>query len=128
MLSVSAFLLSVPLLVIGAALAVGLRSNRASAAVALATQAGAIVLVLTGIGPALLGGRPLELIWPWPPPITMIAFRVDALGAFFLAWSLPMTFLGTVYAIGYLRPYFTHGRHGGPHFALLNLVSIAALR
>ncbi|MEO8184425.1 MAG: proton-conducting transporter membrane subunit [Deltaproteobacteria bacterium] len=123
--SLSVFLLSVPVLVIGAALAVGLRSNRASAAISLATQAGAIVLVLTGIGPALFEGRALELVWPWPPPITTIAFRVDALGAFFLAWSLPMTFLGTVYAVGYLRPYFMHGRHGGPHFALLNLVALS---
>jgi hydrogenase-4 component B len=57
--------------------------------------------------------------------INSIAFRVDALGAFFLAWSLPMTLLGTAYAVGYLRPYFHRGRNGGSHFALLNLVSLS---
>jgi hydrogenase-4 component B len=47
------------------------------------------------------------------------------LGAFFLAWSLPMTLLGTIYAVGYLEPYFVKGRHGGPHFALLNMISVS---
>jgi len=121
----SAFLLSLPVLVVGAAIAVALRSNRASAAVSLVTQAVAAVLVLGGVWPCLRGGKALQLVWPWPPPIGTITFRVDALGAFFLAWSLPMTFLGTVYAIGYLRPYFARGRHGGPHFALLNLIAVS---
>src|SRR4029079_8406854 len=39
--------------------------------------------------------------------------------------SLPMTFLGTLYSVGYLRPYFQHGRNGAPHFALLNLTSLS---
>jgi hydrogenase-4 component B len=121
----ASLLLAIPLLVIGAALAVVSRSNRASAAISLGTQAGAIVLVLTATVPCLLRGKTLESSWPWPPPIHAIAFRVDALGAFFLAWSLPMTFLGTVYAVGYLAPYFEKGRHGGPHFALLNLISLS---
>jgi len=119
------FLLSVPVLVVGALLAVGLRSNRASAAVALASQACACILVLLGVGRPLFGGAAIELLWPWPPPITTIPFRVDALGAFFLAWSLPLTLLGTLYAIGYLRPSFESGRHGGPHFALLNVVALS---
>ncbi len=121
----SPFLLSLPLLVVGAVLAVALRSNRASAAVALVTQALAALLVLVGVWPSLRGGQPLQQVWPWPAPIGTITFRVDALGAFFLAWSLPMTWLGTVYAIGYLRPYFARGRHGGPHFALLNLIAVS---
>ena len=48
-----------------------------------------------------------------------------ALSAFFLVWSLPMTLLGTLYAVGYLRPYFDAGRNGGPHFALLKMVSLS---
>lgn len=116
-------LLSLPVLLAGAALAVGLRSNRAAALVAIVTQAVASMLVLAGVVPLLAGGSSLELTWAWPLPIGAIAFRVDALGAFFLSWSLPMTLVGTVYAVGYLRPYFTKGRHGGPHYALLNVVA-----
>ena len=116
-------LLSLPILLVGAALALGLRSNRASGAVAIGSQLCAAGLVLVDVLPLLGGKGALALDLPWPAPIGMIAFRVDALAAFFLAWSLPMTLLGTVYAIGYLQPYFARGRRGGSHFALLNLVA-----
>lgn len=119
------FLLSVPVLLVGAALALALRSNLARALAALASQLVAGGLVLVSILPILRGGYALEVVWPWPSPINSIAFRVDALGAFFLAWSLPMTTLGTLYAVGYLRPYFERGRNGGWHFALLNLVCLS---
>ncbi len=118
-------LLSLPVLLGGAALALALRSNRASAAVAITTQLVATGLVLGGAWPLLEGGAPLELTWPWPQPIDHIVFRLDALGAFFLAWSLPLTLLGTVYAVNSLEPSFAKGRHGAPHFALLNVVSVS---
>lgn len=119
------FLLSVPVLLVGVAFALALRSNFAGALAALVSQAAASALVLVSLLPTLLGGAALEVVWPWPRPISSIAFRVDALAAFFLAWSLPMTLLGTAYAVGYLRPYFQRGRNGGSHFALLNLVSLS---
>lgn len=119
------FLLSVPVLLIGAALALALRSNLARAVAALLSQATATGIVLVSLLPTLRGEAALEVVWPWPSPIHSIAFRVDALGAFFLAWSLPMTFFGTLYAVGYLRPYFHGGRNGGSHFALLNLVCLS---
>ena len=118
-------LISLPVLLLGAGLALALRSNRSAAAVAIVTQLVASVLVLAGVARLLGGGAPLELTWPWPLPIGRIALRLDALGAFFLAWSLPLTLVGTIYAVGYLRPYFAKGRHGGPHFALLNMTSVA---
>jgi hydrogenase-4 component B len=121
----AALLLSVPVLVLGAAFALALRSNRASAAVAILTQALASVLVLAAVVPLLRGQAPVELSQSWSRPIETVTFRVDALGAFFLAWSLPMTLLGTIYASGYLKPYFARGRHGGPHFALLNMISVS---
>ena len=118
-------LLGLPVLLVGAVLSVSLRSNRASSAVSILSQAIASGLVIAGVLPLLRGGPAQELVWPWPRPVETIVFRLDGLGAFFLVWSLPMTLLGTVYAVGYLRPYFDRGRHGGTHFALLNLVSLS---
>lgn len=118
-------LLSLPVLLLGALVALVLPSNRTRAAAALGSQAIAAVLVLSTTLPLLAGAPALAAEQPWPRPIGSIAFRIDALGAFFLAWSLPMTLLGTIYATGYLRPYFAHKRNGGPHFALLNLVSLS---
>jgi hydrogenase-4 component B len=87
----------------------------------------ATALVLAAVGPVLLGGAPLTAEVAWAYPMGTLRVRLDALGAFFLAWSLPMTLLGSVYAVGYLRPYFDTGRHLGLHYALLNLTSLAFL-
>ncbi len=121
----SSVLIGIPILLVGAALALGLRSNRAAAAVTLGSQALATAFVLGGVAALLASGSTVELTWPWPLPIGRIAFRLDALGAFFLAWSLPMTLLGSLYAVGYLAPYFSKGRHAGPHYALLSMTSVS---
>jgi len=119
------FLLSVPVLLIGAALALALRSNLARGLAALISQVVSNAMIAVSLTPTLRGRGAMQIVWPWPNPIHSIAFRVDALGAFFLAWSLPMTTLGTLYALGYLRPYFRAGRNGGWHFALLNLICLS---
>lgn len=120
-----ALLFAIPVLLGGAVVCVVTRSNRLSALVALSTQGVGSALALLALVPVLKTSAALETVWSWPPPINQISFRVDALGAFFLAWSLPLTWLGTLYATSYLRPYLVKGRHGGPHYALLNLISLS---
>jgi hydrogenase-4 component B len=112
-------------LLLGAVLSLGLRSNGAKAAAAVLSQLLATFVTEWNVVPILLGGARWERTWHWPAPIDDIPFRLDALGAFFLSWSLPMTLLGTIYAIGYLRGDVERGRNGGPHYALLNLVSLS---
>ena len=124
-MTIALLLLSLPVLLGGALLALCLRSNRTRALAAIVSQALACALVGVGVMPLLGGGGELATAWPWPAPIETIVFRVDALGAFFLAWSLPLTLLGTIYAVGYLQPYFERGRNGGTHFALLNLTALS---
>ncbi|MCR4296687.1 MAG: proton-conducting membrane transporter [Elusimicrobia bacterium] len=115
------------ILLAGAALSLTLPGNRARAWAAIGTQAIATALILAVVIPIILGGAPISVEWSWPFPFEAVRVRVDALGAFFLAWSLPMTLLGSVYALGYLQPYFDKGRNGGPHFALLNVTSLSFL-
>ncbi len=90
----------------------------------LLAQAVATVLVESVALPILAGGPEIRESVTWPGPVGEIPIHVDAVGAFWLAFSLPMTFLGSVYALGYLRPYFGK-RHVGIHFALLSLTSLA---
>lgn len=99
--------------------------NFARAGVGLASQAIATGLVWSAAIPVLFGGRPVfgELAWAYP--VGMLRVRLDALGAFFLVWSLPMTLLGSIYAVGYLRSYFDSRRHLGMHYALLNLTALS---
>src|SRR6266542_1659114 len=114
-------------LVVGAVLALALRSNAARAWAAIISQAIATGLVLPMVLPVIARRATLHAAWSWSFPVEVISVQVDPLSAFFLAWSLPMTLLGTVYAVGYLRPYFARGRNGGSHFALLNMIALSFL-
>lgn len=113
------------LLLAGGALCLLPVRNAWRAGFGLISQAAATVLVWTAVVPVLLGAPALTLEMPWSHPIGAMHFKLDALGAFFLSWSLPMTLLGAVYAVGYLRKYFASARHVGVHFALLNMISLS---
>jgi hydrogenase-4 component B len=113
------------LLLAGAAACLLPMPNGWRAAAGLASQAIAMVLVLAVALPVVFGGTPLEGTQAWAHPVGTLKVRLDALGAFFLAWSLPMTLLGSVYAVGYLRRYFGSERHVGVHYALLNMTSLS---
>jgi hydrogenase-4 component B len=108
----------------GAGLILALRKNEHRAIAAVATQLAACVLVLFSAAPVLSGGEVLEASAAWSYPVESVRLRLDPLGAFFLAWSLPLTLLGTIYAVGYLRPYYAT-RNAGVQFALLNITALS---
>ncbi|GAB4215173.1 MAG: proton-conducting transporter membrane subunit [Rhodoferax sp.] len=114
-------------LLLGAALAMLPWRNGWRAAAGIASQVVATVLTWVAVVPVLAGQSEPYVELPWGYPIGAVHFRLDALGAFFLSWSLPMTLLGAVYAVGYLRKYFDSARHVGVHFALLNMISLSFL-
>jgi hydrogenase-4 component B len=116
---------AVLVLMLGAALCLLPVSNTVRAGCGLASQGLATALVWLAVAPVLLGAPELFIEMPWGYPMGSLRFRLDALGAFFLSWSLPMTLLGAVYAMGYLRKYFDGPRHVGVHFALLNMISLS---
>jgi hydrogenase-4 component B len=118
---------AVLVLMLGASLCLLPIRNSARAAVGLLSQSVALLLAWSVVLPVLFGGPAISGTFPWAYPIGELHFRLDALGAFFLSWSLPMTLLGSVYAVGYLKSYFAGPRHLGVHFALLNMVSLSFL-
>lgn len=113
------------LLLAGAAACLLPMRNGWRAALGLTSQALAMILVLSVGLPVVFGGAPVEGAQAWAHPVGTLKVRLDALGAFFLAWSLPMTLLGSVYAVGYLRRYFGSKRHVGVHYALLNMTALS---
>ena len=113
-------------LLAGAVLALALRDNVHRGWAAIATQSLATLLVLSCVLPVLFGAPARRASIGWSFPVDRIAVHLDALGAFFLAWSLPMTLLGTVYATGYLRPWF-RTRNAGVQYALLNVTALSFL-
>lgn len=116
---------AVVVLLLGAAACLLPLRNRTRAGIGVVSQAVATALVVSTVTPVLLGGAPITAELPWAYPVGTLRVRLDALGAFFLAWSLPMTLLGSIYAVGYLRPFFDTRRHLGLHYALLNLTSLS---
>lgn len=120
-------ILAVLVLMLGAGLCLLPVRNSYRAAFGLVSQGIALLLAWSVVVPVLLGAPAVSGTVPWAYPIGELHFRLDALGAFFLSWSLPMTLLGSVYAVGYLKSYFGGPRHLGVHFALLNMVSLSFL-
>ncbi|MGK5084019.1 proton-conducting transporter membrane subunit [Bdellovibrionota bacterium FG-1] len=118
-------LFAILLLLAGAALALTLPRNYHRAWASIGSQSAATLITLIAVVPALFNSKRLETVFQWSYPVSHIAVSVDATSAFFLAFSLPFTLLGTIYAFGYLAPDFEKQRHIGVHFALLNLVSVS---
>lgn len=118
-------ILAVLSLALGAGLCLLNASNRVRAMFGLVSQAIALALVWSVAIPVLLGGPEVSGGISWAYPINAVGVRLDALGAFFLVWSLPMTLLGSIYAVGYLKKYFDGPRHVGVHFALLNMIALS---
>src|SRR4051812_46024783 len=112
-----AFILaSVVALLVGTALCLLVPGNSRRAWVSISSQAIACIFVLIPTVPILVHGSELQGELHWSFPVDRIGLRIDALSAFFLAFSLPMTLAGTLYALGYLAPYFDKKRHAGLHF------------
>ena len=118
-------ILAVLTLLVGAGLCLLNVGNRVRAALGLLSQMIAMLLVWWVAIPVLMGAPEVTGGMAWAYPIGAVHFRLDALGAFFLSWSLPMTLLGSVYAVGYLQKYFQGPRHVGVHFALLNMIALS---
>ena len=120
----TALIAAVLVLLLGAAGCLLPLRNATRAGIGVASQGVATALALWAVVPVLAGGASLAADLPWAYPVGTLRLRLDALGAFFLAWSLPMTLLGSLYAVGYLKPAFRQStRNVGLHFALLNITA-----
>ena len=112
-------------LLLGAGLCVLPLRNRHRVMVGIGSQAIATALVWAVVLPVLFGGHEVAGELSWAYPVGIIRVRLDSLGAFFLAWSLPMTLLGSVYGAGYLASFLKGPRNLGVHYALLNMTSLS---
>ena len=108
-----------------AGLCIFVPGNRLRVSIGVGAQVVACLLVWATAWPVLMGAAPVIGEIHWTYPVGTPRVQLDALGAFFLVWSLPMTVLGSIYALGYLRRYRDSERNLGVHFALLNLTTIS---
>ncbi len=111
--------------IVGVVFSVSLPNNRVQVWANLASQLIACCLILSRTIPILLGGEDYAEVMPWSFPVEMIPVEINAVSAFFLTFSLPMTFLGSVFAVGYLSKDMDGSRHVGIHFAILSMVQLS---
>ncbi len=100
-------------------------------------KAKAILLcVFTGLGTgfivyssisAITGVTVLSKSVVFSYPIGNINLFVDPLSAFFLGFISIMSFIGTLYTIGYMKPYIGQGRTLSSHFFFLSLLIASML-
>ena len=62
-----------------------------------------------------------------PEPIGKVDFIIDPLSAFFILVISLMTFIGTLYAIGYIKPYLNRNKVVSSHFFFLNTLIVSML-
>lgn len=125
MSALTALIAAVLILLLGAGICLLPLRSTTRAGVGIFSQLLATGLVLFTVLPVLFGAEQVVGDLAWAYPVGTLRIKLDALGAFFLAWSLPMTLLGSIYAVGYMRPFFQGKRNLGLHFALLNLTSVS---
>lgn len=95
-----------------------------------------IYSLLSGIGTFFLlkasagvvfSGNKISSAIPLSFPIGSVPLVIDPLSAFFIIVISIMTFLGSVYAVGYIKPYLFQKRTIGTHFLFLSLFVIFML-
>lgn len=74
----------------------------------------------------LIKGTPLEAVFNFSTVCGPIRFVIDPLAAIFITVISVMSFLGTVYANGYMQPYLKKGMHTSSHcfFFMLLIASM----
>jgi hydrogenase-4 component B len=120
----NSFQLGLALFVAGGFLALVVRENARSLVMSVLSGAGAALTIIPALKVLFLGG---ELAWRYSLPAGTVQAAIDPLSAFFIVIISAMSFLGTVYAGGYLRSYEGQGRPTGPHAFFLSLLTVSML-
>lgn len=87
------------------------------------------ILALIPVGKVLSTGIPVEITLPSSLIFGNITLGMDALSAIFVAIISIMSFIGVVYANGYLRPYVENNKNISSHcfFLILLIASMMAV-
>lgn len=87
----------------------------------------AMIFVLIPSTQVLLSNVPIEFSCNFNSLIGVAKFKLDTLSSFFAIVISLMSFIGTVYAKGYLRPYIEKGKSVSSHLFFFNLLILAML-
>lgn len=117
------YFISLCLLLLGGIVSIFVKENYKMKLCAVVTGISNFLLVLPSIVCLLTGVSFSSQIY-LPPVFGNINFVIDPLSAFFIIIISFLSFLGTVYACGYIKPYFNKGMNLSSHtFFLMILIA-----
>ena len=116
------YFLALGILLLGALLSVAVKEQLKFKVCSVFSFLSAIMLLLPAAA-VLLTGIPLSKTVYMSPILGDVNFVIDPLSAFFVIVISIMSFLGTVYANGYMKPYLNKGMNVSSHcFFLMMLI------
>ncbi len=95
-------------------------------AVSFFSAAGMIFVLIPSLNILFKNGIISKSIY-FPYPLGKINFVIDPLSAFFILVISVMSFLGTLYAIGYIKPYLNKNKLISSHFFFLSILIVSML-
>ena len=121
------YFLALGMLLAGALLSVIVKDSWKFKVCSIFTLISSIVLFLPAAAVLLTGGTLAQTVY-MSPIIGDVEFAIDPLSAFFVMVISGMSFLGTLYANGYMKPYLNIGMNVSSHcFFLMMLIASMVL-
>ena len=117
------YFLSMILLLLGAIISIVVKERAKFKVCSIFTFISAVMLWIPSLL-VLLTGIPMSQTFYMSPILGDVSFVIDPLSAFFVLVISTMSFFGTVYANGYMKPYFDKGMNISSHcFFLMMLIA-----
>ena len=120
------FIIGIGTILAGGVVSIPLPERMKSWVVALFTGCGAALVVYVSVS-ALFAQEPLSTGYILSYPVGKVTLVIDKLSAFFAMVISVMSFIGTVYAIGYMRPYCGKKNTVTSHFFFLAVLVASML-
>jgi formate hydrogenlyase subunit 3/multisubunit Na+/H+ antiporter MnhD subunit len=124
--NIDLFLIGIGIILAGGVISLILPDRLKSWIVMLFTGFGAVILLYLSAS-VLISGDTISASYIFSYPIGSVTLLIDSLSAFFIIVISMMSFIGTIYAIGYMRPYYGKGKTVSSHFFLLAVLIASML-
>ncbi|MEZ4525597.1 MAG: proton-conducting transporter membrane subunit [Desulfobacterales bacterium] len=120
------YLCGIGAIVLGGVLAVFAGETAKAKILSLCTGIGSILVIYPAIA-VLAGSEAPEFLMQMSEPFGTVRLMMDRLSAFFAIVIAFMSFLGTLYAVGYMQHYCNRGKDLGSHFLFFSILIASML-
>jgi len=114
------------LIFLGGLISIAFSEKLKAKIVSLFSGLGMILVLIPSLNVLFTGNTISKNIY-FPEPIGKVNFVIDPLSAFFIPVISVMCFIGTLYAIGYIKPYLNKNKLTSSHFFFLSVLITSML-